>query len=143
MLRNVHGKVDPVAASASQPTGCLYCSGTESGLVEIFEAGRGHVAELRRLKSLMDVEHFAWSSEGRHVAFTDLCGRLIVKSVPPIAAAGAILAIETEVEIAIGVTEGAIRQIMFDPHSTQLLIYSSSWPALCSWRKSRLWHRRG
>ena len=51
ILKKMPGKIDPVAALAPQRTGRLYCCGTERGLIEIFDAGRGHVAELRRSTS--------------------------------------------------------------------------------------------
>lgn len=126
VLRTMPGKIDPVAALAPQPTGHLYCSGTESGLIEIFETSRGNIAELRRSKSFMGIEHTVWSNDGKLVAFADLCGRLFVKSLQHSAGAGASSVIETKLEMAIDVTEGAIRQIMFHPDSDRLLIYSSS-----------------
>ena len=123
MLKSMSGKIDPVAALAPQPAGQLYCSGTESGLIEIFEASRGNIAELRRSKSFMGIEQIVWSDDGKLIAFADLCGRLFVKSVLLSAGAGASLAIESKLEMAIDITDGAICQIMFHPDSSHLLIY--------------------
>ena len=124
-LRIMPGKIDPVAALAPQPAGQMYCSGTESRLVEIFTASRGNIAELRRSKSFMGIEHTVWSDDGKFIAFENLCGRLFVKSVLPSAGAGTSLAIESKLEMAIDVTEGAICQIVFHPDSNRLLIYSA------------------
>lgn len=123
MLKNMSGKIDPVAALAPQPVGQLYCSGTESGLIEIFEPGRGIIAELRRSKTFMGIEQMVWTDDGKLIAFADLCGRLFVKSVLRSAGAGASLATESKLEMTIDVTDGAIRQIMFHPDSNHLLIY--------------------
>ena len=126
ILRNMPGKIDPIAALAPQPTGHLYCAGTESGLFELFDTSGGSIAELRRSKSFMGIEHTVWSPDGRLVAFVDLCGRLFVKSILPSAGFGQLPIIESKLEMTIDVTEGAIRQIMFNPESNRLLIYSSS-----------------
>lgn len=126
MLRNMPGKIDPVAALATQPSGRLYCSGTESGLIEIFEAGYGNIGELRRSKGFMGIDHVVWSNDGRLVAFADLCGRLFVKSVLHSAGSGASLTVEAKLQMTMDVTEGAIRQIMFHPDSDRLLVYNSS-----------------
>ena len=126
ILKAMPGKIDPIAALAPQPSGRLYCSGTESGLIEVFDAYLGHVAELRRSQSFMGIEHIVWSTDGQLVAFADLCGRLFVKSIIPSPEPGTSPIIESELEIAIDVTEGAIRQIMFHSDSNQLLIYSPS-----------------
>ena len=123
ILQKMPGKIDPVAALAPQRTGRLYCCGTESGLIEIFDAGRGHVAELRRSTSFIGIEHTVWSNDGNLVAFADLCGRLFVKSVLP---SGASWIVETKLEMEIDVIEGSIRQMMFHPDSNRLLVYSSS-----------------
>lgn len=126
MLKNMPGKIDPVAALVPQPSGSLYCSGTKGGLIEIFEASRGKIAELRRSKSFMGIEHIVWSHDRTLVAFADLCGRLFVRSVPSKAEGGFSPAVETKLDMAIDVTEGSICQIVFHPDSKRLLIYSPS-----------------
>ena len=122
MLRLMPGKIDPIAALAPQPTGRLYCSGTESGVIELFDANRGNKVELRRSKGFMGIEHIVWSNDGQLVALADLCKRLFVKSVMPNPGAG----VESVLEMAMNFTEEAIRQIMFHPDSIRLMIYSPS-----------------
>lgn len=126
ILRTMPGKIDPVAALAPQPSGGLYCSGTKSGLIEIFEASRGNIAELRRSTSFTGIEHIVWSDDGKLVAFTDISGRLFVRSVSSNAGGGKSSAVEGKLEMVIDVTEGSIRQIMFHPDSNRLLVYSPS-----------------
>ena len=65
MLRSLPGKIDRIATLAPQPAGQLYCSGTESGLIEIFEASRGNIADLRRSESFMGIEHMVWSDDAK------------------------------------------------------------------------------
>ena len=132
MLKSIPGKIDPIAALAPQPTGHLYCSGTESGLIEIRDTSRGGIAELRRSQSFMGIEHAVWSTDGQFVAFADLCGRLFVKSVLINAGAGGSLVIESKLEMAMDVSEGAIHQILFHPDSNRLLIYSLSTATIVS-----------
>ena len=125
-LKLLPGKIDPIAALAPQPTGRLYCSGTESGVIEIFDADRGDKVELRRLECPMRIEHIVWSTDGQLVAFVDLCRRLFVKSVMLNPRAGANPVIESVLEMAMNFTEDAIRQIMFHPDCVRLMIYSPS-----------------
>ena len=126
VLKTMPGKIDPVAALAPQPTGRLYCSGTESGLIEVFDARSDNVTRLRKSESFTGVEHIVWSDDGKLVAFADLSGRIFVKSIPPTAEARAPPVIDTMLEIAPDVVEGAIRQILFDHDSDRILIYSLS-----------------
>ena len=132
ILKTMPGKIDPIASLAPQPTGRLNCCGTESGLIEIFEAGRGSITELRRSKSFMGIEHTIWSDDGRFVAFVDLCGTLFVKCIPPSLGTQPSLVIETKLEITIDNAEGAIGQLLFHPESDRLLIYSSLTATVCS-----------
>ena len=126
VLMAVSGKIDPVAALAPQPNGRMYCSGTESGLIEIFETSRNNVVELRRSKSFMSIEHVVWSGDGRYIGFTDLSGRVFVKSVQQISGSGEPWTIDDKLEMTINVTEGAIRQILFHTDSSHLLVYTGS-----------------
>lgn len=119
------GKIDPITALASQPNGSVYCCGTETGLTELYESSRTAVVELRTSKSFMSIEHVVWSTDGNYVSFTDLSGKIFVKSVSRLGAGGP-WKIEPKLELAINVTEGAICQVLFHPDSTVLLVYTSS-----------------
>ena len=126
VLMAVSGKIDPVAALAPQPNGRMYCSGTESGLIEIFETSRSNVVKLRRSKSFMSIEHVVWSGDGRYIGFTDLSGRVFVKSVEQSSGTGGPWSIDDKLEMTMNVTEGAIRQILFHTDSSHLLVYTGS-----------------
>ena len=126
VLKHVSGKIDPVAALAPQPGGRVYCSGTESGLIEIFETSRSNVVQLRRSKSFMSVEHVVWSDDGRYVGFSDLSGRVFVWSVRQSAGGVGSWTIEDKLELPIDVSEGTIRQLLFHPNSSVLLVYTVS-----------------
>lgn len=124
------GKTDPVTALASQPNGRVYCSGSEDGLMEIFEASRTNVLELRKSKSFMSIELVVWSEDGRYVAFTDLSGRVFVTSVKPGNKSAGSLAIEEQLNLPVDVSKGSIRQILFDSQSATMLVYTGS--SLCT-----------
>lgn len=142
VLRNTSGKIDPVTALASQPNGRLYCSGTESGLMELFETSRTNVFELRKSKSFMSIEHVVWNDDGRYVGFTDLSGKVFVKSVSRTTGAVGTWTIEPKLELAINVAEGAIRQVIFHPDSSQLLVYTGSTVSTISLASSSVVHSR-
>ena len=126
VLKTVSGKIDPVIALAPQPNGRMYCSGTESGLSEIFETSRSNVVELRSSRSFMSIEHVIWSDDGKFVGFTDLSGKVFVKSVQQSATGEGTWTTEGKLEISMNVTEGAIRQILFHPDTSLLMVYTGS-----------------
>lgn len=136
------GKIDCVTALASQPNGRVYCSGTESGLMKLAETSRTNVLELRKSKSFMSIEHVVWSDDGRYVGFTDLSRRVFVKSVSRPAGATGPWTIEPKLELAIGVVEGAIRQLFFHPDSSTILVYTGSTVNTISLASKSILHSR-
>lgn len=136
------GKIDPVTALAPQPNGCVYCSGTESGLMELFETSSITGLELRKSKSFMSIEHVVWSEDGKYVSFTDLSGRVFVKSVNRTLGAGGNWKIDTKLEVAVNVAEGAICQVLFHPDSSTLLVYTSSTISTISLASRSILHSR-
>ena len=125
-LQHMSGKIDPVTVLDAQPNGRVYCSGTDSGLVELVETGRTKVFDLQKSQSFMSIEHIVWSDDGRYVGFTDLNKRVFVKFVQPNAEALGPWTIEPKIELPMNIAEGAIRQILFRSDSSVLLVYTSS-----------------
>jgi hypothetical protein len=75
------GKIDTVTAIGAQRAGSLYCYGTEEGVLNLCEVGRGLIGELERPKGLMSIEQITWSGDGRLIAFSDLSGKITIKSI--------------------------------------------------------------
>ncbi|KAN0104101.1 WD40 repeat-like protein [Hyaloscypha variabilis] len=123
---NFTGKVDPVTALAASPTEALYCFGTEEGVVDLYEVGRGKVGELSKSKSFMTTEQITWSNNGRYVGFADLSGKVFVKSIKPNGDIMESWVVETKIEITINTTNGPIRQLLFNTDSSLLLVYTAS-----------------
>ncbi|KAI9779020.1 MAG: hypothetical protein M1816_003780 [Peltula sp. TS41687] len=99
-------KADRVTAISAQRAGSRYRYGTENGVVNFFEVGRGQVAELQRSEGDMLIEHITWSRDGRVVvAFADIHGKLIIKSV------------------AASTKGDGIKQSLFHPRGDWLLVY--------------------
>ena len=119
-------KVEPVTALAAQPNGTIYCCGTESGLISLFETDKSDAVELRKSKSYISIEHVIWSDDGKYVAFTDNSGRLFVQSVIQATQGGMSWEVVPRFELAINVIGGAIRQMIFNPDSSAILVYTVS-----------------
>lgn len=123
---NFAGKVDPVTALAASPTGVLYCFGTEEGVVDLYEVRRGKVGELSKSKSFMTTEQITWSNNGRYIGFSDLSGKVFVKSIQPNGDVMESWVVEKMIEININTTNGPIRQLLFSTDSSLLLVYTAS-----------------
>ena len=77
----IAGDFDSVTASAAQPSGCIYCFGTKSGLMKILETTTSTVLELRNPEIFMGIQHVAWSDDGKYISFTDLSRTIFFNSV--------------------------------------------------------------
>ena len=120
------GMIDPVTALASQPNGCVYCSGTQSGLMNLFETSGITVLELQKSQSFMNMEHVVWSDDGKYVGFADVSRRVFIQSLIQTSGVGGSWKIDTEFELVIGDAEGAICQLLFHPDSSTLLVFTRS-----------------
>ena len=125
VLSNI-SKIDIVTALAAQPGGRMHCRGTESGSVGLVETNNAAVLEVHSSKSFMGIEHIVWSNDGRLLAFSDLSGRVFVQCIIPASGATVSCKVEQLIEIAVNVADGAICQLMFNPISSMLLVYTSA-----------------
>ncbi|KAI9840612.1 MAG: hypothetical protein M1837_001508 [Sclerophora amabilis] len=132
LTRRLMSRMSPVTALAAAPRGPLYCSGTEEGVTELFEAERGKISELGRSRSFMTTEEVTWSEDGHYVGFADLNGTLFVKSVRPVQGGAERWTVEPRLEIPIDVAQGSIRQILFHPDSRMILVYTGSTTSIVS-----------
>jgi WD40 repeat protein len=121
---NFSGGRDRVTAVASQLSGRLYCYGTEEGVNELFESRRGKVGELGRSMGFLTTEMAVWSDDGRYIAFSDISGKLTIKSVQPRIADVESWIIEDVLGKPIKI-QGSILQLLFHTESTDLLVYTA------------------
>ncbi|KAH6680769.1 NACHT and WD domain protein [Halenospora varia] len=119
-------KISPVTALSSSPIGRFYCCGTEEGTVHLYELQRGKVADLHVSKSFMSIEKMSWSNDGRYICFSDSSKRIFIKSVK-LGKQSPAGAVETNIEIPMNIiTKGPVIQLLFQPDSSHLLVYTSS-----------------
>ncbi|KAM0258564.1 hypothetical protein ACHAQJ_003735 [Trichoderma viride] len=117
--------IDNVVALSGQSKGPLYCYGTEDGVANLCEPGRGTVCELERLTSHMSIEHVIWSKDGRFVALAHLSGRLAVKEITRSSEDPAGWQVTAEFSFIIPPELGHINQLLFHPTSHELFVATS------------------
>jgi WD40 repeat protein len=120
------GKIDTVSAICAQKAGPLYCYGTEEGVVNLCERGRGKVGELQRSKSFMSIEHITWSDDGKFVAFGDTSGKLVVKSIDVNSDGIDPWSISTVMDTFVSVPGGEIVQLLFHPRGDKFLVCTAT-----------------
>ena len=116
-------RVDSITCLASSPAGCLYCCGTENGIVHLHHTQKGKVANLHVSTSFSSIEQMEWSNEGRFFCFSDSNKKIFVLSIieklDPVVEAKAELPMKTHLN-------GPVLQLLFNPDSSQLLVRTSS-----------------
>ena len=120
------GKLDPVTTLAAQSIGSLYCTGNEAGINELFDVRQGRIGELGRSKNFMSTEQMVWSENGRYVGFADLSGKVFIKSILANEAYLESWMVETQLEFPANTKQGPVRQLLFNPHSTMMLVHTAS-----------------
>ncbi|KAJ8131152.1 hypothetical protein O1611_g2472 [Lasiodiplodia mahajangana] len=114
-------RINNVVSLAGQPSGPMYCYGTEDGVAILGEVRRGPVCELERMKSQMSIEEVAWSNDGQLVGLLDLARRLFVKRVTETDNSGTGCQVQHEFDIIIPSSYGYITQLVFHPAGSEIL----------------------
>jgi hypothetical protein len=118
--------IDSITVLAASPTGRLYCSGTAEGTVRLHDTQRGKPADLHMSKGFLSTGQMSWSNDGRYVCFSDLGKRVFIISITP-STGDSDPVVETRAKIPIKTsTKGPILQLLFQPDSSHLLLYTSS-----------------
>ncbi|KAL8808980.1 MAG: hypothetical protein Q9200_003840 [Gallowayella weberi] len=125
-------RIDAITALAASPVGHLYCSGTEQGVLHMYDTKRGKLADIYVSKSFFSIEQLSWSKDGRYLCFSDSSKKIIVMSLNP-RSGDMDPVIETRAELSMkNTTDGPILQLLFHPDSSQLLVRSSSMISIVS-----------
>ena len=119
-------RIDNVNTLAGQFAGPLYCFGTEEGVANLCEVGRGKVCNLERLPSFMSFEHVAWSNDGRLLALVDLGRKLRVKSVFRSTENQGAWQVFHEFSLAIPTHREHVNQLIFQSAGNKLLMSTST-----------------
>lgn len=132
------GRVDSITALAGSPVGRLYCFGTEKGTVSLHDEKHGKLSELHGSRSFLSIERMSWSSDGRSICFSDSGKTVFIMSMDLTEPAPAV---EKRAEIPLAQsTKGPVLQLLFQPDSTQLLVYTSSTLCIFSLETSSVVH---
>lgn len=122
LTEHYSARIDNIIALSGQSVGPLYCYGTEDGVANLCEAGRGRVCELERLASYMSIEHVAWSEDGGLVALADLSGRLAIKKITRSSENPAGWQVTPELSLLIPPEQGYINQLLFYSTGRELFV---------------------
>ncbi|OHF02107.1 NACHT and WD domain-containing protein [Colletotrichum orchidophilum] len=131
-------RVNSVTSLSSQPHGPLYCFGTDSGLVDLCEKGRGTVCQIERLSSRMSVKHVAWSQDGRRIALTDRARRLWIKTVSPSVDNHSAWQVDLEFNVVLAPHKGRATDLLFHSAGRKLCARTPSM-LLCVDIETQLW----
>ena len=114
----------PVTTLATQLTRFLACAGTEDGTVFVQDTRQDTKVEISSSAIEMSIEHIAWSTDGKCIAYLDLSGKLVVKAVN--------MQVEKQIEarwvqgtildVKIKLDMGGAQQLFFNPDSTLCLV---------------------
>ncbi|KAL9059037.1 MAG: hypothetical protein Q9162_001425 [Coniocarpon cinnabarinum] len=80
--------MEPVTALAAGPRGQFHVFGNAEGEVKLLQSSTNQVVEEWTSSNFMPIEQIACSADGKHVAWRDLGGKVIVKQLQPDKLAG-------------------------------------------------------
>ncbi|KAI8630209.1 NACHT and WD domain protein [Xylariaceae sp. FL1651] len=119
-------RIDNITVLSYSPAGKLYCYGTERGMLYLHDTKRGRIADLHSSRGLLSIEKLAWSQDGHFVAFADSSKKLFIIPITP-QNGNMDHAIGPKMEISIKkATKGPVRQLLFHPDCSNLLVFHSS-----------------
>lgn len=106
----------------------LHCAGNGDGSVQIFDRARGEKSELWRSSNQMAVQHLEWSPNTRHIAYTEIGGKVAVKRLLPLESPTKTSkwAISSVFDVKVQVEIGGITQVLLDSTSQYLLLTSNT-----------------
>ncbi|KAL4798331.1 hypothetical protein BDV19DRAFT_356859 [Aspergillus venezuelensis] len=119
-------RIDSITAIAASPLGNLYCVGTQLGAVRLYDKEKGFLADLHDSAGFHGIEQLAWSSDGRHICFSNYSRYITVISIVRQTAEAYSVAAETVLTMSMGKITGPINQLLFHTDGTQLLVSSPS-----------------
>lgn len=123
---NTSGAVDPITAMAGSPSGRLYCYGTQTGIVSLYDNSAGRLATLYASRAKFTIDHIAWSRDGKHICCSDFSKQLVIFTVSEDSTDGN-PSYELKVSIPMRkMVKGSIIQLLFHSTSSHLLVHASS-----------------
>lgn len=131
----------PITALSAKPQGQLICVGSDDGLVELHDIIDEEKLVVGESVPGMGIDHIAWDENGKHIAYAELGGRIVIRSVVQLN--GKIKSefgwsCEPSVSFKASVENGGISQILFSPDSSFLLVASLNTAELWSLQSKSL-----
>ena len=125
----VEAKVlSPIISLAATPNGDLYCAGNDEGLVQLFDPANGYITELWQSATLMTVDQLAFDQLGKHIAATEIGGKIVVKSIKAMTSSSQSFKweVSTVLDTRVNLESGGIQGLLLRPNSQSLFIPSQT-----------------
>lgn len=124
-LVNTFQVIESLTVLSPSPTGSLYCSGTEYGVVQLFHLKHGKLCDIHVSRGSFSIEKMAWSPGGRYICFSESSKKLFLTSIDASNISKAL--VETRWSTSMNAhTKGPILQVLFSPDGTHILVYTTS-----------------
>ncbi|KAL4963063.1 uncharacterized protein BDV14DRAFT_202312 [Aspergillus stella-maris] len=125
-------RVDSITAIAVCPLGGLYCTGTQLGVVRLYDKKNGLLADLHVSKGLHGVEQLVWSPDGKYICYSDNSKYVTVISITPRGSGISGMEAETIFKMSMDKIPGPIVQLLFPADASHLLVSSPSMACIIS-----------
>lgn len=124
-FENPFRRFNSITVVASSPVGRFYCFGTDKGELHLRDIQQGKRRKVYTSKAFWSIQQISWSNDGRFLCFSDLVNKIYIISIPLKISDSIHLAEKAEIPIKSSIG-GLIRQLLFRPASSQLLVCSST-----------------
>lgn len=116
----------PITALSARPEGLLLCAGSDEGLVELQDITNQKKLAIAESTAGMSIDHLIWGEDGRHIAYAELGGAIVIKNVIKMnpSTNGFGWKCETAMSFKLSLETGGIFQILLNQDSSFLLIAS-------------------
>lgn len=117
----------PITAVSTREQGRLICTGNEEGLVELHDINDQKKLVVGESAAEMGIDHIVWDEDGRHIAYAELGGRIVIRSVVQWDDKSKNefgWRCQPAISVKASVKNGGISQILFSPDANFLLVAS-------------------
>lgn len=117
----------PITAISARWQGQLVCAGSDEGLVKLHDIIDQKKLVVGESAAEMGIDDIVWDEDGRHIAYAELGGRIVIRSVVQLNGKSRSefgWSCEPAVSFKASVESGGISQMLFSPDSNFLLVAS-------------------
>lgn len=130
----------PVTAVTARPQGELICTGNDEGVVEMQDITNQKKLLIGESAAGMSIDHLSWGEDGSHIAYAELSGKVIIKSLQKRDESNEIFGWKCEPRMSFkaSLEAGGLCQLLFNQDSSFLLVASLSSAQLWSLKSKNI-----